>query len=122
MLATADSEALAGSWLARRLRAVVYTLAFTGAHKAEVLGLRLADVDLSRETIAFRSHPKRRLKRAARAAVLPIARPGPRSWPVSARGPRAIPARELFSPTNSAPARGCPAPGPSALGLHPGPR
>jgi integrase len=75
VLATADSEALAGPWPARRLRAVVYTLAFTGAHKAEVLGLRLADIDLTRSTIAFRSHPKRRLKRAARAAVLPIARP-----------------------------------------------
>jgi integrase len=75
VLDRADLERRSGRWEALRLWGVVGVLAYTGAHKAEVLGLRLADVDQVAGTIAFRSHPRRRLKRAARAAVLPIAAP-----------------------------------------------
>jgi integrase len=73
VLAGADSEALHGDWKAHRDRAAVYALAFSGAHKSEVLGLRIRDIDLPRGVISFRSHPRRRLKSGARAAVLPIA-------------------------------------------------
>jgi integrase len=75
VLDQADREAAHGPWEARRLRAAVSAWAFTGAGKAEVLGLRIADLDLAAGTIAFRSHARRRLKRGARAAVLPIAPP-----------------------------------------------
>lgn len=75
VLDQADREALAGPWRAVRLRAVVWTLAYTGGHKSEVLGLRIADLDLGRGMIAFRSHGRRRLKARSRAAVLPVAGP-----------------------------------------------
>lgn len=73
VLAQADLEALGGPWRAQRLRAVAWSLAYTGAHKSEVLGLRIADLDLVHGTVAFRSHGRRRLKTRSRAATLPIA-------------------------------------------------
>ena len=75
VLARADLEAQGGPWEARRLRAAVYTFAFTGAHKSEVLGLRVRDLDPVLHTVAFRSHPRRRLKTVLRSAVLPLAEP-----------------------------------------------
>jgi integrase len=75
VLRQADSEALSARWEALRLRAVVYTLAFTGAHKTEVLGLRTSDVDLAGGLLSIRSHGRRRLKTRARSARLPIAGP-----------------------------------------------
>lgn len=75
VLDRADLEAEAGGWPARRLRALAYTLAYTGAGKLEVLGLRVRDVDPAAGVLAIRSHPARRLKRRARAAQLPIAPP-----------------------------------------------
>jgi integrase len=75
VLALADDEARLGPWEARRLRAAVYLLAYTGAGKAEVLGLRMADLDPAAATLSIRSHTRRRLKRGARAAVLPLAPP-----------------------------------------------
>ncbi len=75
VLSRADLEAKSGEWDAARLRALVYTLAFTGAHKLEVLGLRPRDLDLAGRVLVIRSHPARRLKRRARAAQLPIADP-----------------------------------------------
>lgn len=75
VLDRADREAAGGPWRARRLRAAIYTFAFTGAHKGEALGLRIRDYDPARRMIAFLSHPRRRLKTAARAAVLPTADP-----------------------------------------------
>jgi integrase len=73
LLDQADAEA--SSWKGRRMRALVYCYAFTGAGKTEVLGLRVADVDLAAGIISVRSHPIRRLKTGARAARLPIAAP-----------------------------------------------
>jgi integrase len=75
VLRRADKEARRGSWEARRLRAVVYTLAYTGADKTAVLGLRRGDIDLERGLIHIKSHARRRLKTAARARKLPIAAP-----------------------------------------------
>lgn len=75
VLALADAEASRGEWADRRLRALAYTLAFTGAGKLELLGLRVKDVDLPGRVLSIRSHPGRRLKRRARGAQLPIAPP-----------------------------------------------
>jgi integrase len=75
ILRLADREALAGAWKAARLRALVYTAAFTGAHKNEILGLRKCDVDLDASVIKIRSHAQKKLKNAARAARIPIAGP-----------------------------------------------
>ena len=72
VLRRADKEARGGSWEALRLRAALYCWAYTGAGKTEVLGLRVADVDLVARTITFRSHARRRLKTGARAARLAI--------------------------------------------------
>jgi integrase len=79
VLRRADKEAKGRDWQALRLRAAVYCWAFTGAGSREILGLRLADVDLERRIIAVRSHHRRRLKTGARAARLAIPR---RSLPV----------------------------------------
>jgi integrase len=75
LLRQADQEAQDGVWTSLRLRAVVYTLAYTGAGNREVMGLRVTDVDLDHGVIRFRSHPRRRLKRASRAAILGIPAP-----------------------------------------------
>lgn len=75
VLDRADAEALLGAWRPVRLRSAVYSFAFTAGHRSEVLGVRKADLDLDRGVIAFRSHPARRLKTRARAAVLPLAAP-----------------------------------------------
>lgn len=75
VLARADQEAVIGRWRAARLRAVVYALAFTGALKSEILGLRREDLDLDRGTLRIRSHARRRLKTRARGALLPVAAP-----------------------------------------------
>ena len=75
VLEMADTEAPAGGWRARRLRAAVYLWAFTGAGKAEVLGLRTADVDLPDRVVSIRSHSARRLKTRSRAARMPLVPP-----------------------------------------------
>jgi integrase len=75
VLGQADGEALGGPWHARRLRALIYTLAFTGMHDGEARGLRVADVDLPGRMILISSHARRRLKTGARAARVPIAGP-----------------------------------------------
>jgi integrase len=77
VLDQADTEAQAGAWAQLRIRAAVYTWAYTGAGKCEVLGLRLKDIDLERRVITVRSHQRRRLKTGARADRLPIA------WPLA---------------------------------------
>jgi integrase len=77
VLAQADLEAQGGSWEALRLRAAIYSWAYTGAGKLEVLGLRHRDVDLGTRVITIRTHPRRRLKTGPRAARLPIA------WPLA---------------------------------------
>jgi integrase len=73
VLDQADAEARGGDHRARRLRAAVYSFAYTGAGKKEILGLRTCDVNLDRRIITVKSHPKRRLKTGPRAAWLPIA-------------------------------------------------
>jgi integrase len=75
VLRRADIEAGTGCWDALRLRAAIYLWAYTGIGLTEALGLRVADVDLPGRTIAIRSHGRRRLKTAARAAILPVAEP-----------------------------------------------
>jgi integrase len=75
VLRLADVEAATGDWEAVRLRAAIYTWAYTGAGNKEVLGLRTADVDLPKNIITFRSHARRRLKTGARAAIASIAPP-----------------------------------------------
>jgi integrase len=72
LLRQADSEALGGGWDALRLRAVVYTAAYTGAGTREIMGLRTADVEMDKGIIRFKSHVRRRLKTGARAAILGI--------------------------------------------------
>ena len=74
VLALADQEASTGDWKAERLRALVYTYAFTGARKRELLGLRCEDVDLVAGTITIRTNRRRGLKTRASSATLPIAR------------------------------------------------
>lgn len=71
-LHTADSEALGGPWRARRLRAVFYVAAYTGARKREILGLRVEDVDLGLGVIQIRTNGRRPLKTRGSAADLPI--------------------------------------------------
>jgi integrase len=75
VLALADSEALAGRWEALRLRAAVYTWCYTGARKNEILGSRVADVDLCLGSYSIRPNDKRPLKTAASAALLPVPAP-----------------------------------------------
>lgn len=71
-LALADSESLMGTWHARRLRAVVYTLVFLGARRNEVLGMRVEDVDLVDRLVHIRPNARRKLKTRSSRAVLPI--------------------------------------------------
>jgi integrase len=61
------------AWRAARLRAVVYTFAFTGARRRELLGLAVEDVDLVASTITIRTNRRRGLKTRKSAARLPIA-------------------------------------------------
>jgi site-specific recombinase XerD len=75
VLAQADVEAKAGGWVELRTRAAVKVWAYSGAGKTEVLGLRIQDLDLGRRVFKVRSHRRRRLKRRARAAHLPLVRP-----------------------------------------------
>jgi len=72
VLALAAQEAAGGSWQAGRLQAVVCTLAYTGARKREVLGLRLEDVDLLGGSIAIRTNRRRGLKTRSSSANLPV--------------------------------------------------
>ena len=72
VLALAALEASGGSWKAARLQAVVFTLAYTGARKREVLGLLVADVDLAGASIAIRTNRRRGLKTRASCSHLPI--------------------------------------------------
>jgi integrase len=73
VLAQTDCEALAGRWESLRLRAAVYTYAFTGARKNEILGSKVADYDLSAGLVSIRGNDRRPLKTAASAARLPMA-------------------------------------------------
>jgi integrase len=75
VLALADQEAASGDWRAGRLRALVYTYAFTGMRRHEALGLRVADIDLAGGVVWIRSNPRRRLKTRKAGAPLAIAGP-----------------------------------------------
>jgi integrase len=72
VLALLDRESAAGGWEAGRLRALVYTYAFTGMRKSEALGLLRSDVDLPARLIRVRRNRKRRLKNQASAAALGV--------------------------------------------------
>lgn len=73
VLRQADAEAGSAGWQAARLRAVIYTAAYTGARKLEILGLRLADVNLDQGILEIRTNRRRPLKTPSSAARLPIA-------------------------------------------------
>jgi integrase len=62
LLALLDREAAEGSWESGRLKALVYTFAFTGMRKMEALGLLKTDVDVPNRVIFIRSNPRRKLK------------------------------------------------------------
>ncbi len=72
LLDQVDAEALCGSWQASRLRALIYTLAFTGARKREVLGLKCNDVDTTARVLWIRTNDRRGLKTARSAAPLAL--------------------------------------------------
>lgn len=72
LLSTLDAEAAAGEWKPLRLRALAYTVAFTGLRKMEALGLTWPDVDLEGRVIWIRVNPWRRLKTRASGQPVPI--------------------------------------------------
>ena len=75
VLELADAEASGGDWEAGRLRVLAYLLAYTGARKCEVLGLRVVDVDLVGGWLTIAPHRRRGLKTRASAARIPLAGP-----------------------------------------------
>jgi len=75
VLRQADSEASGGCWRAARLRAVLYSSAYTGARKREIMGLRVEDVDLELQVLRIRTNSKRPLKTRKSSANLPIPAP-----------------------------------------------
>jgi integrase len=75
VLSLANREALRGPWRSARLRALVYTAAYTGARKRELLGLAVADVDLEAGLIRIGTNARRGLKTRASRACLPIPAP-----------------------------------------------
>lgn len=75
VLLEADRAAQDGRWEARRLRALVYALAFTGARAREILGLHAGDVDLAGRLVRIQPNGRRPLKTRASRRQLPIAAP-----------------------------------------------
>lgn len=72
ILDRADRESLPGGWSQDRLRALVYTLAYTGMRRREALGLRCADLDLDRALVTIRPNARRPLKTRGSAATLAL--------------------------------------------------
>ncbi len=68
VLDRADQEAGGGGWVERRLRALVYTLAFTGLRAGEALNLSCDDIRFETSLIEVRPKPTWRPKTAASAA------------------------------------------------------
>ena len=96
-----QSDCEVDTWKRRRLRAAVYCWAYTGAGKTEILGLRACDLDIARGVLTIQSHPRRRLKCAARAARLPIVSSlGPvlREWASECGSDWLFPHTELSGP------------------------
>jgi integrase len=73
VLAQADAEAV--DWRGRRLRALVYLLAYTGMRSAEALGLEVGDCDFAEGLVSIRPNRARALKTASSAARLALAAP-----------------------------------------------
>jgi integrase len=73
VLAQADAEAV--TWRARRRRALVYLLAYTGMRKSEALGLEVGDCDFVEGLVSIRANRARVLKTASSAAWLALAAP-----------------------------------------------
>jgi integrase len=98
----ADHEAVSGNRKARRLRVVVYFLAYLGMRKQEVLGLRCDDVDLDDATVLIRKNSRRGVKTGKKGeAFLPL--PAPllghlREWLPHCGGTWVIPAVDVDKP------------------------
>jgi integrase len=56
-------------------RRIVVALAFTGARLAEIVGLRVEDVDLTNNSIRIRPHPGRKLKNKQSEREVPLLEP-----------------------------------------------
>ncbi len=74
VLARATQEAQEGGWRERRLEALIYCLAYLGARKSEILGLRRADYDRGLRLVEIAPNACRRLKTARAADQLPVCR------------------------------------------------
>lgn len=98
----ADQEASSADRRARRLRVVVYFLAFLGMRKREVLGLHRADVDLRDRTVLIRANSRRPVKTGRKGeAFLPL--PDPlldvlEEWLPHCGGQWVIPAGDVTKP------------------------
>jgi integrase len=56
-------------------RRIIVALAFTGARLAEIVGLRVEDVDLTNKAIRIRPHPGRKLKNKQSEREVPLLEP-----------------------------------------------
>jgi integrase len=98
----ADAEAASGDWKGRRLRVVLYFLAFLGLRKKEVLGLRCEDINLIDETVVIRKNERRGVKTGKKGeAFLPL--PPPllivvQEWIPFSGGTWVIPACDVTKP------------------------
>ena len=72
VLDQADAEAGTGGWEAARLRALVYTYAYTGLRAAEALHLMAANVCLDRRTLTIAPTENWRPKTLKSSATLPL--------------------------------------------------
>lgn len=101
LLAQSDSEALRGSWVSSRLRALVYLYVCLGCRKSEALGLMVADVDAVGGTVTIRPNERRLLKTRAsrRCLALPaVLVPILEAWSLRCGSPWLIPHKGLDGP------------------------
>lgn len=103
VLLQADREAEGGDWRGRRLRTLIYLAAYTGARAAELLALRVEDLDLAEGLVWIRPNARRALKTRSSRRRIPIPAPLRRvleEWVGRGDGPSPwlIPHTELTGP------------------------